>query len=88
MKSGVRWTANRKNAVLARIAKGTLSEADAWKLYGISPEELQEWRDVGVFASKTQKAIRRTKPRPRKPNEKLPTLRDVPPEPTLEAADD
>jgi hypothetical protein len=69
VKPSARWTANRKKAVLARIARGMYTEADVWTLYGISPEELQEWRTAGVYASKTQKAMRRTKPRSRKPHE-------------------
>jgi Protein of unknown function (DUF1153) len=79
----MRWTANRKKAVLAQIAKGTLTEADACKLYATSQEELLEWRVIGIFASKTPRAIRKTKPRPRK-SHAIPTL--VPPQ--AEAADD
>jgi hypothetical protein len=79
-----RWTANRKKAVLAQIAKGTLTEADACKLYATSQEELLEWRVTGIFASKTPKAIRKTKPRPRK-SHAIPA--HVPPQ-EAEAADD
>jgi hypothetical protein len=70
VKPGQRWTANRKKAVLAQIAKGKLTVADACKLYATSEEELLEWRVIGVFASKTPKAIRKTKPRPRKSHAK------------------
>jgi hypothetical protein len=78
-----RWTANRKKEVLRQIDDGIISEAEATSLHGLSAEELAAWRVGYVFATKTPKAIRRTKPRPRK-SHAIPAL--VPPQ-EAEAAD-
>ena len=39
-----RWSPQRKAGVLREIDDGTLAEADAIKKYGLSIEELYEWR--------------------------------------------
>lgn len=44
MKAPVRWTARLKRKVLLDIEAGSLSEANARRFYGISTEELAEWR--------------------------------------------
>jgi hypothetical protein len=39
-----RWIAKRKADLIARIDSGEISEAEALRLYQLSPEELAEWR--------------------------------------------
>lgn len=39
-----RWVASRKSAVVKGIAYGLISEDEAMTLYGLSQEELKEWR--------------------------------------------
>jgi hypothetical protein len=39
-----RWIAKRKADLIARIGSGEISEAEALRLYQLSPEELAEWR--------------------------------------------
>ena len=42
--SPFRWIAKRKADLIARIDSGEISEAEALRLYYLSPEELAEWR--------------------------------------------
>jgi hypothetical protein len=41
--STFRWIAKRKADLIARIDSGEISEAEALRLYHLSPEELTEW---------------------------------------------
>lgn len=54
-----RWTHIRKLALILEIDFGTISEADARAVHGISEDELAEWRrrvsDYGVDAIKVTK---------------------------------
>ena len=40
----VRWVARRKAAVVAAVDGGMLTQEEAFDLYGLSEEELGEWR--------------------------------------------
>jgi hypothetical protein len=42
--STFRWIAKRKADLIARIDSGEISEAEALRLYHLSPDELAEWR--------------------------------------------
>lgn len=52
-----RWVASRKAAVVAAVRHGLLTEAEACARYGLSPEELESWRQAldehGVGALRT-----------------------------------
>ena len=39
-----RWVASRKAAVVKGVAHGLMSEKEALETYGLSAEELAEWR--------------------------------------------
>jgi transposase-like protein len=39
-----RWVASRKAAVVAAVAQGLISEAQACERYGLTAEELRSWR--------------------------------------------
>jgi transposase-like protein len=41
-----RWVASRKAAVVAAVGQGVISEEDACARYGLTPEELESWRDA------------------------------------------
>ena len=60
MKAPVRWTARLKRKVLLDIDAGCLTEARALRFYGISAEELAEWRQrFAVHGSAGLMATRR-----------------------------
>lgn len=42
----VRWVARRKAAVVAAVEGGMLTQEEACDLYGLSEEELDEWRSA------------------------------------------
>jgi len=41
-----RWVASRKAAVVRGVAFGLITAAEAIKTYGLSEEELQEWKSA------------------------------------------
>lgn len=41
-----RWVASRKAAVVKGVVFGLISEPEALKMYGLSEEEFQAWRDA------------------------------------------
>ena len=41
-----RWVASRKAAVVAAVNGGALEEDDARRIYGLSAEELDSWRET------------------------------------------
>lgn len=41
-----RWVASRKGRVVLAVEAGLLDAAEACKVYGLSTEELESWRDL------------------------------------------
>jgi hypothetical protein len=63
MQAGFRWNYRRKAALLDAIAAGQIDEAAGCEKYGLSPEELAEWRRKYVPGRAASLKIHQTSPR-------------------------
>jgi hypothetical protein len=63
MQAGSRWNYRRKAALLDAIAAGQIDEAAGCEKYGLSPEELAEWRRKYVPGRPASLKIDQTSPR-------------------------
>jgi hypothetical protein len=45
-KSGIRWTAARKAAVVLAVQSGRVARTEAYDRYKLSEEELSEWEEA------------------------------------------
>jgi hypothetical protein len=63
MQAGCRWNYRRKAALLDAIAAGQIDEAAGCEKYGLSPEELAEWRRKYVPGQAASLKINQTSPR-------------------------
>ncbi len=52
-----RWTAARKHSVVLAIDLGYLTEREALERYGVSFQELGEWRRGRLFASREDRNV-------------------------------
>ena len=70
----LRWTARRKAEIVAAVNARLVAAQDACKWYGLSAEELEEWRraseragEAGLRVTASQDARRRAVPEDRIP---------------------